>query len=263
MRQLREMVGLGKVGVLVAIHGLGGMGKTAPASEYAYTFAHEYAGGRWQVRCEGKKDLRAALVSLAGVRDLEFEFTEQEKHDLDLQFERVLRELKKRADAVKGRVLIVLDNMDQAKLLEPAQQLPQTDWLHVIATTRLGEQNLFSAQRDRAFVAVDELPEQDALALIERYQPNGKFPDHAERKAAEEIVRLVGGFTLAVETAAVFLGQFALDASITTGDIQQPKRPGDLFDQNPVQLTINLAMIQQVVVHEFAIELPLLLEQRR
>jgi hypothetical protein len=52
-------------------------------------------------------------------------------------------------------------------------------------------------------------------------------------------------------------------ASITTGDIQKPKRPGDLFDQNPVQLSVNLAMVQQVVVHELAIELPLLLEQCR
>jgi hypothetical protein len=206
---------LGKVGVLTAIHGLGGIGKTALATEYSYQFAPDYPGGRWQVRCEGKKDLRAAFVSLAGVRDLEFEFTEEEKHDLDLQFERVLRELKKRADAVKGRVLIVLDNVDQAKLLEPAQiqQLPQADWLHLIATTRLGEHNLFSTQKDRAFVAVDELPEQDALALIERYRPKGKFPDYAERGAAEKIVRLLGGFTLAVETAAVFLGQFAKDVS--------------------------------------------------
>jgi hypothetical protein len=47
-------------------------------------------------------DLRAVFVSLAGVRDFEFEFTEAEKHDFDLQFERVLRELKKRADAGKG-----------------------------------------------------------------------------------------------------------------------------------------------------------------
>ena len=103
LRRLREPVGLGKVGVLTAVHGLGGMGKTALAVEYAYAFAHEYPGGRWQVRCEGRDDLRAALVSLAGVRDLEFEFSDEEKKDLDLAFERVLRELKKRADAAPRR----------------------------------------------------------------------------------------------------------------------------------------------------------------
>ena len=70
LRQLRELVGLNKVGVLTAVHGLGGMGKTALAVEYAHAFAHEYPGGRWQVRCEGRDDLRVALVSLAGAATL-------------------------------------------------------------------------------------------------------------------------------------------------------------------------------------------------
>jgi hypothetical protein len=60
---------------------------------------------------------------------------------------------------------------------------------------------------------VDELPEQDAVALIQSHQPNGKFPDHAERAAAAAIVGLLGRFTLAVERPAVFLGQFAEDVS--------------------------------------------------
>ena len=56
------------------------------------------------------------------------EFTDEEKKDLDLAFERVLRELKTRADAVKdGKVLLILDNVDRPALLEPAQtaRLPQ------------------------------------------------------------------------------------------------------------------------------------------
>ena len=155
LRRLREIVGLDKVGIITAVHGLGGIGKTALAIEYAHAFAHEYPGGRWQVRCEGREDLRAALVSLAGTRDLEFEFTEAEKQDLALGFERVLAELKKRAaSANPPRVLLLLDNVDQPKLLEPAQvqQLPQAEWLSIIATTRLGEHDLFGRQKDRAFL---------------------------------------------------------------------------------------------------------------
>ena len=124
----------------------------------------------------------------------------------------MLRELKQRADAASpARVLLILDNVDRPNLLEPAQtaRLPQGDWLNVIATTRLGENELFGRQPDRAFVPVDELSEDSALELIESYQPGSKFSDAAERDAGAEIVRLLGRFTLAVETAAVFLGQFA------------------------------------------------------
>ena len=212
LRRLREIVGFDKVGIITAVHGLGGIGKTALAIEYAHAFAHEYPGGRWQVRCEGREDLRAALVSLAGARDLEVEFSEAEKQDLALGFERVLTELKKRAESANPpRVLLLLDNVDQPKLLEPAQvqQLPQAEWLSIIATTRLGEHDLFGRHKDRAFLAVDELPESDALGLIEQYQPGGKFPDEAARIAARDIVAQLGRLTLAVEVAAVYLGQFA------------------------------------------------------
>jgi tetratricopeptide (TPR) repeat protein len=216
LRRLREMVGLGKVGVITAVHGLGGIGKTALATEYAYTFGHEYPGGRWKVACENQTDLRVPLTTLAGARDLEFEFTEEQKRDLELGFERVVRELKGRADSAKpGRVLLLLDNVDQPQLLEPAQiqRLPQCDWLHVIVTTRMGENDLFGSHKDRAFLSVDELAEEDAIALIERYQPEGRFPNDGAREAAQDIVGLLGRFTLAVETAAVFLGQFADDVS--------------------------------------------------
>lgn len=213
LRRLQETVALKKIGVLAAVHGVGGMGKTALAIEYAHAFAHEYGGGRWQVRCEGREDLVAAITTLAPA--LGIEFTDTEKIDTELQCERVLAELRRLADAGEPhRCLLILDNVDRPALLEPArtQRLP-ADWLHVIATTRLGENDLFARHQDRAFVAVDEMPEADALDLIESYQPDGKFSRIAEREAAQEIVRLLGCFTLAVETAAVFLGQFAGDVT--------------------------------------------------
>ncbi len=215
LRMLREnFVKPGHIGVVTAVNGVGGLGKTALAIEYAHAFADEYGGGRWQVRCAGKDDLRLALAELA--TPIGFEFTDDEKKNADLQFERTRRELKKLADAREPhRCMLLLDNVDRPSLLDPAQvaRLNGGDWLHVLATTRLGENELHGAHRDRSFLAIDELPPDDALALIESYQPDGRFRSEAERDAAREIVRLLGSFTLAVESAAVYLGQFANDVT--------------------------------------------------
>lgn len=215
LRMLREnFVKPGHIGVVTAVNGVGGLGKTALAIEYSHAFADEYGGGRWQVRCAGKDDLRLALAELA--TPIGIEFNDDEKKNADLQFDRVRRELKKLADAREPhRCLLILDNVDKPSLLEPAMvaRLNGGDWLHILATTRLGENELHGAHKDRSFVAIDELPEADALALIESYQPNGQFRGEAERDAARQIVRLLGCFTLAVESAAVYLGQFANDVT--------------------------------------------------
>src|SRR5256885_7660786 len=90
------------------------------------------------------------------------------------------------------------------------------DWLHVIVTTRLGEDELHGHHADRRFLSVEELPEDEAVSLIEEYQPYSRFLSDEERDAAREIVRLLGRLTLAVEIAAVFLGEFA--GEIPCGD---------------------------------------------
>jgi len=111
----------------------------------------------------------------------------------------------------------------RAALLDAPEQSPAGihgvggnggDWLHGLATTRLGENELHGAHRDRSFLAIDELPPDDALALIS-HQPDGRFHCESERDAAREILRLLGSFTLAVESAAVYLGQFANDVTCT------------------------------------------------
>ncbi|HAB18816.1 MAG TPA: toll/interleukin-1 receptor domain-containing protein [Verrucomicrobiota bacterium] len=78
LRMLREnFVTPGHIGVVTAVNGVGRLGKTALAIEYTHAFADEYGGGRWQVRCAGKDDLRLALAELA--TPIGFEFTDEEK----------------------------------------------------------------------------------------------------------------------------------------------------------------------------------------
>ena len=212
LTQLRNVLTRNKLGVVgarqgrnigqVTVQGLGGMGKTELALAYAHAFAWDYPGGRWQIPCEHTGDLRLALSRLAG--PMQFEFTEDEKKDLTLQFERVLRELQRR-----DRCLLILDNVSDPHLLEPEylDRLPRDGHVDLIATTRLAPTAIPGSAQDSTFIAVDELPEEDALALMRSHQSEGRFASQDEDNEARQIVRLLRGFTLAVETAAIYLGR--------------------------------------------------------
>ncbi len=212
LTELRNALAKNKLGVVgarqgkaigpVAVQGLGGMGKTELALAYAHAFAWDYPGGRWQIPCEYTADLRLALTRLAG--PMHFEFTEDEKKDLAMQFERVLREIQRRE-----RCLLILDNVSDPRLLEPEylDRLPRDGHVDLIATTRLAPASIPGSPQDLTFIAVDELPEEDALALMRSHQPEGRFASQDEENEARLIVRLLRGFTLAVETAAIYLGR--------------------------------------------------------
>jgi len=184
----------------ITVHGLGGMGKTELALAYGHAFAWDYPGGRWQVACEHLSDFNMVLHKLA--EPMGVEFTDEQKKDYNLAAERILRELKNREPS-----LLLLDNVDDPALLSPNQlmRLPQQGHVHVLATTRMGPMQIPGSSHEHSFIAVDELPPDDALALIRSHQPDARFKNEDDRAAAQELVKLLDGFTLAVETAAIYL----------------------------------------------------------
>jgi tetratricopeptide (TPR) repeat protein len=188
----------------ITVHGLGGMGKTELALAYSHAFAWDYPGGRWLAACEHVSDFNLVLRQLAG--PLEVEFTDEEQKDAQIAGERILRELRKR-----DRSLLLLDNVTDPALITPdvLQRLPAQGHVHVLATTRMGPMQLAGGPHDHSFIAVDELPSDDALALIRSHQPEARFIHEDDEAAARELVELLDGFTLAVETAAIYLGRHA------------------------------------------------------
>lgn len=216
MKSLHESVGLGRLGVITAVHGIGGLGKTALAFQYAYAYADFYPGGRWYIGCANETDLAAVLKKLD--LDLKVEFSESERKDDIRGAKRILNELetlaKKGAEArvteknpPKPAVLLLFDNIDRPELLHPFNMdlISGKDWLKILATTRMGPEELGADEAKQSLLTIDELPFEDALSLIENYQPGKRFRGEKEKEKAGEIVRLLGGFTLAVEVAALYL----------------------------------------------------------
>jgi tetratricopeptide (TPR) repeat protein len=198
LRRLREVVACGRVGAIGAVQGLGGIGKTALAHEYAHAFAECYPGGRFVLRAEGAADFRAVVVDqLRG--ELGVELSDDEKKSLDLAFPRVWGRLRG-----GGRSLLVLDNLDRPELLAEARRrgvLPAGDDVHVVATTRLEPGRLEDRQLVQCLL-LEALAAEDGLELLRRFrEPGGE----EEWKAAVGLVGRLGGHALALEVVGVFL----------------------------------------------------------
>lgn len=178
-----------QLAVITPVQGRAGLGATALAIHYAHVFANEYEGGCWQVQCRDRQDPLSAVSP-----------------ELKIKFN------------PSHRCFLLLNDVDRPELLDLGQIKrvlcgdARADWLDVIATTRV-EETSPSAASERAILRVAELPEADAVALIESFQPNRKFVREDDRAVAREIVNLLGGFTLAIEVAAAHLGYFGGEVS--------------------------------------------------
>ncbi|HET7542810.1 MAG TPA: toll/interleukin-1 receptor domain-containing protein, partial [Polyangiaceae bacterium] len=208
---LREKLACGPPGTLAIVQGLAGMGKTALTTEYAHSCADRYGGGRWFIDCGGRTDLRDAFVSLAPA--IGVSLSAEESANLDLAFARVVTALEKVSSpdpASSEPCLIILDNVDEASLFASTNlaQIPSASWLQLVATTQLDPTRVGAGGADRIIVTLDELPADDALALLELHQPSGRFACELEREAARKIAVLLGGVPIAIEAAAVFLGLY-------------------------------------------------------
>ncbi len=118
LEQLRRRTGDGEPAVLLsgelpqALQGLGGVGKTAAAIEYAYRYAAEYDLVCW-IRADQTPLVRAALAGLAGYLDL----SAPSATGIDLTTQAVLDSL--RRGMPYSRWLLIFDNADQPEDLLP------------------------------------------------------------------------------------------------------------------------------------------------
>ena len=213
LRELHEAVGIGGVGVITALHGLGGIGKTELAVFYANDYARSFPAGLWWINAAPHRDLKAAIGTLAHVPGFSAEPTPPFSTD-EQRFDYVMATLRQRVDAHAAadpdgasQVLILLDNVDHPELLGANQRtaVSAQTWLSLIATTRTSLQSWQQADALKT-IALDSLDPDDALALLREWQPGHSFRDAADESAAKQLLRDLGCYTLAVEQAAIYLG---------------------------------------------------------
>jgi tetratricopeptide (TPR) repeat protein len=184
-----------------AIRGLGGIGKTQTAVEYAYRHRHDYNAVFW-VRAELQEELIAGFTAIAQVLQL------PQKDETDQTL--IVAAVKAWLKAHSGWLLIV-DNADDLTVVRDF--LPEGAQGHVLLTTRAAA----TGQLAQAVTLKKMEPEEGALFLLRRAKRianDGTWDTATEvdqevalvdQEVALEIAKEMDGLPLALDQAGAFV----------------------------------------------------------
>ena len=251
LKDLREICAGNRFPV---IEGGAGVGKTELAAVYSYGYAGEYPQGRFLIHMEGVRSWREAVLSL--VRNCETgESVQKElgismddmKGDEEALHKRIRDALFDRAK--QGRLLLVLDNVDDAslfrerKLLEFSLKAPIPENIHMIATTR--HELVFPGRSRAVAFPLGNLDDDASFELFceigENMFPFCRQPiidkeSDPEYNAVMEIIHLLDGHVWSLE--------------ILAGQMAEKYQDGATFQKKLETLNNNLSIQGDCFRHE-------------
>jgi NB-ARC domain len=179
----------------VAISGLGGIGKTQTATEYAYRYRNNYQHIFW-VKAETRQELLGDLASIAHSLDL----AEPQEQNQTAAVQAILRWLE-----THSTWLLILDNADDLKMV--SQYLPRSSTEHILLTTRADAPGKLARK-----VEVNTMPTQEGIlfllrraGLIVQDAPTPDAVPVAEQTAAADLVHELDGLPLALDQAGAYI----------------------------------------------------------
>ena len=187
LTSLRDRLQASRSAVIQALHGLGGVGKTQVAIEFAYRFAADY-GLVWWIDAERPELIGQQLADLAFRANWV-----QAPADVEAGVQAVTDNLRD-----QERWLIIFDNVGSASELLP--WLPEGPG-HILITSR--NPNVSSVAPS---VELDVFPRQESVALLR------SVVSHFADADAARVADALGDFPLALAQAASFIVETGLTA---------------------------------------------------
>lgn len=190
LHELRNKLLDTKSGSHKSLYGLGGIGKTRVAVEYAWRHQQEYSALLF-VPADTSANLEANLAALATILNL----VEQNAQEQDIRLRAVLDWLDQHPNW-----LLILDNLDTPEAAAAAEKwLPQLTTGHVLLTTRVSE---WSPQVES--LELDVLQEADAVEFLLERTPHRRIAS-TDAADALALVRILGQLALALEQAGAYV----------------------------------------------------------
>ncbi|RJP18113.1 MAG: TIR domain-containing protein [Candidatus Omnitrophota bacterium] len=191
------------------LYGLGGIGKTQTAVEYAYRYRAEYASVFW-VSAENETNIRSGFSEIAELLQL----PEREAREQEIVIQAVRRWFYQH-----DGWLLIFDNADQPKILAPF--LPNNENGRILITSRssdFAELNIVSPlemekmdeNEAREFLLKRTNRQKSAGAkgsVVSALGGNHDEFKRTEKEAADEIAKELGYLPLALEQAGAYIAE--------------------------------------------------------
>lgn len=194
LRRIEEAFALERPVAITALAGMGGVGKTELAVQYAYKHEGEYEGGVCWLSLR-ESELAAAVVQFFVAR-LGREVPQRDVRGNSLSLVQQAQWCWQNWQPSAGQVLVVLDDVTSGAGLQEA--LPNQPRFRVLLTTR--EMNLAGNFEQLELEVLDlEL----ALAFLQSIVTDGRIAKQGE--AAKELCKMLGCLPLGLELAGRYL----------------------------------------------------------
>ena len=234
-----------------AISGLGGIGKTQTALEYAYRYQEYYQTILW-LKADSREQILTDINAIAQLLSLPAR-PEQEQSILFTAFRRWLQE--------NQDWLLILDNVDDLNVIKDL--LPRRGQGHILITTRIHTTGTI-AQR----IEIEKMNMQEGahfllrrVKILDLDQPFEQASEQ-DRQRAREIAKLMDGLPLALDQAAAYIDetQCGLDGYIALFQKRQTKllerRGKNVLDHpDPVATTWSLSFENVQRANPMAVDL--------
>jgi tetratricopeptide (TPR) repeat protein/transcriptional regulator with XRE-family HTH domain len=188
----QSIVAMSQVG---AVSGLGGIGKTQTAIEYAYRYADRYDVVLW-VRADSRETLIAQFAGLAFHLGL--------PNQTDADHHRLAKAVKRWLEEEEGSAwLLIFDNVEDIQMVK--EFLPMRGKGAALLTTRL-----HAVGKHIHKIELDKLSREEGILFLQsRISAGGEQGPvtllEAEQQAAEQLYTLMDGLPLALDQAAAYI----------------------------------------------------------